>query len=100
MANIEDVYNRLGTVDNKMDTIIKWSGAVDERCKNHLQQTSELQNTLYKNDSGVVARVTRLWNGRKAAAKWKDWSMRVLGTLVAVSIISFVCWLLFIYKKI
>ncbi len=100
MASIEDVYNRLGTVDDKMDTIIKWSGTVDERCRNHLEETKDLKNTLYANPTGIVANVNRLLNGRKDRAKWKDWAMRVLGTLVTAFTLSFIYWLLFIYKKV
>ncbi len=100
MANIEDVLDSVKTIDGKMDTLIKWSGAVDERCKNHQEQTLNLHRTLYKNDSGIVAKVAKLWNGRKERTKLKDWLMKILGTVIGVSVLSFFAWLLWLYKKV
>lgn len=101
MSNFEtEVKDGLKSMHGKLDKLLIWRAALDERCTAHREQTDDVRETLYGNPNGVVKKVNTLWNGKKHATKWKDFWMYVLKIIVAASIISLVSWLLLVYKVI
>lgn len=87
-------------VISKLDELLLWKAALDERCKAHREQTDDVRETLYGNPNGVVKKVNTLWNCKKYASKWKDFWMYILKVVVAIGIISVVGWLLSVYRVI
>jgi len=91
-------------VINKLDELLQWKAALDERCKAHREQTDDVRETLYGNPNGVVKKVNSLWNCKKSIQEtqklWKTTLVYILSRLTVASIIALIGWLLLVYKVI
>ena len=97
--DLEQIYEKLESVDGKVDTLLVWKARIDERCKAHRQQTDELRETVFENP-GLKSKVERLWNCKKAMTRQKEFWLGVLRTVLSYGIIGIAVWLLFIFKKV
>jgi len=99
MADFEQVVTKLDIINDKVDELLQWKAAMDERCFAHRQQTDELRNVVFSNP-GLKSKVERLWNGRANITKWRDFWLHVLRVLITTAIIGAVGWLLIVFKNI
>ena len=91
-------------VISKLDELLLWKAALDERCKAHREKTDDVRKTLYGNPNGVVKKVNTLWNCKKNLQEtqklWKTTLIYILSRLTVVGIIVLIGWLLLVYKVI
>lgn len=101
MSNFEtEVKDSLNSMDGKLDELVTWKAALNERCKAHREQTDDMRETLYGNPNGIVKTVNNLWNFKKNASRWRDFWLYVLKIVVAAAVIASAGWLLAAYKVI
>lgn len=102
MADLEGIHNTLTSVDTKLDDLLQWKAAMDERCESHREQTKEVREILFGNPgsdkSGLKTNVERLMNYKKNISRWRDFWMYILKVVLATAILSVAGWLLLIYK--
>ena len=94
------LYEKLEQVDHKVDKLLQWKSAVDERCRAHRGLTDEMHRTLYSNPSGLEQEVARLVNCKTNISRWRDFFLFILKIVIASSIIGITAWLLQMYRSI
>jgi hypothetical protein len=111
MGEMEQVLEKLtviagntSEVNSKVDKLLLWKASMEVTCKQHLKDTAKMGKTLYGNSGGgLVSDMRQLQSCketvRQSASQWRGLLFSVVGTLVSVGIISFVVWLLFMYKS-
>ena len=92
------LWDKLDKMDEKLDGVAKWQGAMDERCQAHRTQTDEIRSTLYSNPHGLVEQVGKLVSCKTNISRWRDFLIFILRYLLAAGIIGLAAWLLAIYK--
>jgi len=88
----------LSQIDHKVDELLQWRSALDERCTSHRELTNEVRRTVYGNPgkaNGLQFTVSRLNSGRKF------WSYILRGLILATIIAggSGIVTLLTLYLK-
>lgn len=93
MSEMQQIISKLDNINTKVDQLLLWKAALNERCDSHLKNTNEMHKTLYDNP-GIVSKVQRLENCKKFLAsnqsRWADFWMYLLKALVVISVVSFV----------
>jgi len=99
--NEQKIWQKLEQMDGKLDNLLQWRAAVDERCRAHHADTEEVRKTVYGNPgstNGLQFEVSRLMNCKKETRRWKDFWIFVLRSLVIFGIIGIIMWLMGLYK--
>jgi len=108
MSQLDEIHSELktvhGTVDilnNKMELLIKWQGAVDERCKIKRESISNIKTTLFGNpakQNGLVSKVQCLMDNKKRQLTSREFWQGVLQKVITWAIIAVIVWALWTYK--
>lgn len=111
MSEMQQVLEKLETIEvrttdtnKKVDQILQWKAGMEIQCEAHRGKTEEVRVTLFGSDNseGLKGRVARLWNCkgdlRNAKAKWQDFWMYVLKSLVVAGVIAIAILLFGVYK--
>ena len=102
MASINQVYEKLETVETKVNEIGHWQAGLDERCAAHREQTTEIRHTLFDSNGdapGLKSKVALLWACKKEVIRWKVFWFGILRSVITAGILGFIMWLLILYKK-
>ena len=93
----------LKQMNSKLDELLLWRAALDERCVAHREQTAEHRKVLFDNP-GLKSKVDRLWNCKHDLKTRREnvinFFMGVLKLLVVAAIVGITVWLLYIYKTV
>ena len=100
MAALQQILEKLTTIEEKIGDLSEWKAAMDERCAAHRQQTDELRAVLFNNNPnpGIKTKVETLWNYKRDITRWRGFWMGILGPAITAGIIGLGVWLLMIYK--
>ena len=98
MAAIDEVFEKLEGMDGKLDKVITWQAVHKERHRALEEDVQEARKTLYHNPGGIVSRVDRLCNGKKALKSWREFFMAIGIRLVSWAAIAVIVWGLWLYK--
>ncbi len=102
MASIDQVFEKLESVENKINDFGRWQAGLDERCAAHREQTTEIRHTLFDGNGdapGIKSKVALLWACKKEVVKWKDFWFGIIRGVVTACIVGFILWVLVVYKK-
>lgn len=100
MDLLQEVYNVVKTIDDKVDQILQWKAAHIERHESVERDVNEVRDSLYGTDrkNGLLSRVQGLQGCKETIKdKARDRRQFVLGVLskvLAVGIVALVTWLL------
>ena len=103
MANLEQIFEKVESIDGKVDELLTWKAVVEVQCKAHRQQTDEVRTTIYgdeKNNVGIKTKVQNLLNCKKQITKQRDFWLGVLRNILSYGAVALGAWLLFIYKTV
>jgi len=101
MNGNEEIYKKLEQIDSKVDDLLQWRAALDERCKAHQGQTSEVRRTVYGNPGGADGLqfdIKSLLNCKKRISRWRDFWLFFLRALAIGGIIGLMQLLISLVK--
>lgn len=108
MSQLDDIHGEIKTVhktvdilNNKMEVLAKWQGAVDERCKTERESVSNIKATLFGNpakQNGLVSKVQCLMDNKKRQLTSREFWQGVLQKVITWGIIAVIVWALWMYK--
>lgn len=83
----------LSQIDGKVDKLLQWKSALDERCSAHRELTDEARQTIYGNpgkSDGLQFDVSRLVNCKVAISRRKQFWSYVLRAVIIVLIVGLI----------
>ncbi len=87
----------------KLDEILRWMAAHDQKHEADDRDVKELRAEMYGNGhSGVKRTLDRLWQRcelRTCTSMWKRFAFSLLGKVMAGGILMFIGWLLWVYRN-
>jgi len=101
MSQLDDIQRDVRGLNTKMDSVIRWQGAVEERCKLHHEKTENIQRTLYGNperQDGLVSKVQCLIENKKRQITSRDFWFGVLQRVIVYVIIAALGFGFYIWK--
>lgn len=102
MSDISKIFKKLSEIDSKIDELLQWKAAQEERCVAHREKTEELRTEIF-GEEGVKIKVQRLLNCKGAfrdrIALWRDFGMYVLKAIVVACLLAAIAFLLKTYKS-
>jgi len=103
MPGLTEIYEKLETIDGKVDNVRLWQATHTEKHNTIDRDITEFRDTLYHNPEGLVAKVNKLLNCKNYFKNGREFWMNIAAGIIKVvaagCILSVIGWLLFIYKK-
>lgn len=99
LDKLKEMSDKQDCMVRKLDDMRLWQGVHDERHERVERDLTDARKTLYQNPGGIVSKVDRLCNGKKALKSWREFAMAVGIRLFSWAAIGIIVWLLFMYKK-
>ncbi len=98
---LQQILDTVQATGKKVDELVKWQVAMDEKCLAHRGQTDDLKLTVYGNpgNNGLKDKVLKLWCCKKSMSRWRDFWMGVWRLVAAGLIIAVGTWLFLLYKN-
>lgn len=101
MSQLDEIQTDVRDLNTKMDSMGKWQGAVDERCKLHHETTGNIQKTLYGNperQDGLVSKVQCLIENKKRQVTSRDFWLGVLQRIIVYVLLAVLTFGFYIWK--
>jgi len=95
--NGSKIYEKLETIENKVDQLLIWRA---EHNKQHemLERDIACNRAALFENPGVLDKLNSLWENRSSAKIWHNFWMEILKYLIVAGVVSFVTWMLVLYK--
>ena len=104
MATIDQVYEIVQDVQEKVSELVIWKAQHVEHHKIVSRDIKEVREDLYEGNPGIIQEVRRLSNNKKAASRvassWKGLGFYILERILVFGIIGIIVWFLFLYREI
>lgn len=106
VEKLDGIATSTASINGKVDELLLWRAAMEERCTHHSRETISIKTTLYGRDGaagGLVTDVQRLKNckedKKRSEVQYRGVILGVLQTLIATGIILVALWLMSLYRS-
>lgn len=96
---LKDILEKVTSTDSKVDKLLQWKAALDERCSTRGHTLDRICKTLYNNSNGgLVGKVNSLLNCKESIRSTRAFFVTILQKVITYGIIAIIIWLLILYK--
>jgi len=97
MADLDQIFAKLETVDGKVDELLIWRAVHGKEHEVIKRDLIDVRKTLYDDNPGLKFKVERLWNGTTITQGWKEFWLYVVKIIIATGAIVVIGRLLMLF---